>query len=74
MHALFIRSRFFLDLTTRTILYIILYNRREKEKNIHFKIENSIQLKDRRNDQTKFSNFIVIDSKRVSFFYSSYTT
>lgn len=32
MHALFIRSRFFLDLTTRTILYIILYNRREKEK------------------------------------------
>ena len=38
------------------------------KKNIHFKIENSIQLKDTRNDQTKFSNFIVIDSKRVSFF------
>ena len=50
------------------LLNLLSENLRFKEKNIHFKIENSIQLKDTRNDQTKLDNFIVIDSKRVSFF------
>lgn len=56
------------------LLNLLSENFRLKEKNIHFKIENSIQLKDTRkvkdtrNDQTKFSNFRVIDSKRISFF------